>query len=63
MYQSIEELRRQKKKQKNAISALIAAAIIIVSGFIIKARLQSREADESLDYYDNPHDTELGSVM
>ncbi len=63
MYQSIEELRRQKKKQKNAISALIAAAIIIVSGFIIKARLQSMEADESLDYYDNPHDTELGSVM
>ncbi len=63
MYQSIEDLRRQKKKRKKTISALIAAAIIIVSGLIIRARLQDIADNDSMDYYDNPHDTELGAVI
>ncbi len=63
MYQSLEDLRRRKKKRKKTISAFIAAAIIIVGGFIIRARLQDIADDESVDYYDNPHDTELGAAM
>jgi hypothetical protein len=63
MYQSIDDLRKQKKKRKQTISALVAAAILIVSGFIIRAKLHSMNADENFDYYDNPHDTELGAAM
>lgn len=57
------DFKKKGKKRNRTVTALVAAAIIIVSGFIIRARLQSKFAEDDFDYYDNPHDTELGAVM
>lgn len=56
-------LKKQGKKKKITITALVAAAIIIVGGIMLRARLKSKFAEDDFDYYDNPHDTELGAVM
>lgn len=57
------DFKKEKKKRKKAVTALVAAAIIIVGGIILRSRLMNRFAEDDFDYYDNPHDTELGAVM
>lgn len=57
------DLKKHKKKKNRAVTALVAAAIIIVGGIILRTTLQNRFAEDDFDYYDNPHDTELGAVM
>jgi hypothetical protein len=57
------DFKKGRKKRKKAVTALVAVAIIIVGGIILRAKLMDRFAEDDFDYYDNPHDTELGAVM
>ncbi|MEO7800503.1 MAG: hypothetical protein ABIR81_00810 [Ginsengibacter sp.] len=59
----VNDFKREKKKRKKAVTALVAAAIIIVGGILLRAKLMDKFAEDDFDYYDNPHDTELGAVM